>query len=165
MNISASSWLSLELKFVDQYFFLSKTYARDTLVVKLKICRTRTSAMNPMFLSSFSSLWAFLKTKTEKKTTTKKMILIANWEGTDCQIISVLHSVEIKTQIMLCSFRGVQFTTLPSRSKLKLTCFCFFIFQRQKLATFDSCKRYFCSCAETKTYNPDSLFFSSIDVL
>lgn len=87
------------------------------------------------------------------------MILIANWEGTDCQIISVLHSVEIKTQIMLFSFRGVQFTTLQSRSKLKLTCFCFFIFQRQKLATFDSCKKYFCSCAETKTYNPDSLFF------
>ena len=57
------------------------------------------------------------------------MILIANWEGTDSQIISVLHSVEITTQIMLRSFRGVQFTTLPSRSKLKLTCFCFLFFK------------------------------------
>lgn len=160
MNISASSWLSLELKFVDQYFFLSKTYARDTLVVKLKICRTRTSAMNPIFLSSFSSLRAFLKTKTEKKTTTKKMILIANWERTDCQIISVLHSVEITTQIMLCSFRGVQFTALPSRSKLKLTCFCFFYFSKTKAGYIRFLQKIFLFLRRDKNIEPWQSFFS-----
>lgn len=164
MNISASSWLSLELKFVDQYFFLSKTYARDTLVVKLKICRTRTSAMNPMFLSSFSSLRAFLKTKTEKKTTTKKMILIANWEGTDYQIISVLHSVETTTQIMLRSFRGVQFTTLPSRSTLKLTCFCFLFFKDKSWLHSIPAKDIFV-LAQRQKHRTLTVFFFSIDVL